>query len=396
MPASILDKLTRARVSLLLDQPFFGTLLLNLKLVEDKQSITPTMATDGTRLFWNHAFVENLSESALKTVLAHEVLHVGLRHHLRRQSRELFRWNFATDHSINLLIDDYNQTASNRGKSKPLDWAELEKDVRRDPQFKGMSAEDIYNRLPPTPTITISISGSGQGKQGSPAPGQNPHGIGGVLDAPGDESQQREEEAKWTVAMVQAVQAAKQQGKLPAELARLVDEELNPPPRWQDLLRNFVRERAKDDYSWTRPNPRYLATGFILPSLYSQRLGPIAIAVDTSGSIDEKLLNAFISETEGIMHECRPSKIMLIDCDAEVHSIRELEPTDPIPREFKGGGGTSHAPVWEALKADPPLVCICLTDMCTDFGEDPGYPVLWASYSDVDKAPFGEVIQISL
>lgn len=377
------DKIIRARISLLLDQPFFGTLLLNLKMVEDKPGhITQTMATDGNSLWWHPPFVDSLEEGVLPSVLVHECLHPGLQHHLRRQQRDPVGWNIATDHCVNNLLEAYNQQVAARGRAVPFPWGSLKDKIYCDPAHKDKSAEQIYNELP-----TMPNAGSGPGSD---------HGIGGVLDAPGADSPaaQQEQEAKWKIAMVQAATAAKQQGKLPAGLARLVDEQLNPPARWQDILRHFIRQCAKDDFSWRHPSRRYMASGFILPSLYSQRLGRIAVAIDTSGSIGGDLLNQFLGEVEAIIHECRPEKLLLIDCDAQVNSIRELDPTDPIPREFAGGGGTSHVPIWEALRLDPPVACICLTDMATDFGEDPGYPVIWAAYDSDTEAPFGETIKI--
>src|SRR5205085_12109279 len=113
----------------------------------------------------------------------------------------------------------------------------------------GKSAEEIY-RAPAEQDPNGESDDNGQG-------------MGGVLDAPAtDPASQQAQEAGWKVAMVQAAQAAKQQGNLPAGIARLVNDQLNPPQRWQDILRAFVRQAAKDDYSWTRPNTRYSHTGF--------------------------------------------------------------------------------------------------------------------------------------
>ena len=73
---TIEEKLSRARTQLLLNQPFFGTLCLRLKLVA--MSSLPTMATDGRRLVYNPAFVDQLTPAELEGVIAHEVMHVHL------------------------------------------------------------------------------------------------------------------------------------------------------------------------------------------------------------------------------------------------------------------------------------------------------------------------------
>lgn len=307
-------------------------------------------------------------------MLAHEAMHVASLHPYRQAERDIKPWNIACDREINNLLDQINESAGRPLYVWPTAYPSA---VKIDKADRGKPAEEMY--VAPI-----------KDRPGNDVDDNDQPGWGDVKQPPGDIN---EKEAQKKIQIVQAAQAAKQQGKLPASMERLIDAMLNPPSRWQDLLRNFIRERCKDDYAWTRPNPRYLASGFILPSLHSQRLGRIAVAIDTSGSIDATLLNTFMAEVEGIMHECRPEKVILIDCDAQVNSITELEPTDTLPRKFKGGGGTSHEPVWAALENDPPICCICLTDMETTFGDDPGFPVIWGSYG-TRKAPFGEVVQI--
>lgn len=391
-----LTKLTKARIALLLDQPFFGTLLLGLKCIEDKTGIARgTMATDGIHLYWDKKFVESLPEPVLRTVLAHEVMHCALLHMLRRKERDPLAWNWAIDHAVNLILDECNASAGQKGRAKPFEWGDLDKHVLHDPAYKGMSGEEIYARLPKQGSGGGG-SGKGKGKGQSSQPSQYPHGPGGVLDAPPDQIEQQKIEAQWKINVVQAATAAKMQGKLPAEMQRFVDEMINPQVPWQELLRQFVRSAAKDDYSFRKFNQRYMHTGFMLPALYSQRLGRIAIAIDTSGSIGGDILNAFISEVEGICHETRPEKVVILDCDAEVHSVTEYEATDPLPREFKGGGGTSHVPVFEELDKDPPEVCVCFTDLYTTFPDvEPAYPVIWAVYGGNEaEAPFGQTVRI--
>lgn len=72
---TIEQTLSRARVQLLLGQPFFGTLCLRLKLVPAPSF--PTMATDGRLIVYNPAFVEKLTPAELEGVLAHEVFASG-------------------------------------------------------------------------------------------------------------------------------------------------------------------------------------------------------------------------------------------------------------------------------------------------------------------------------
>src|ERR1700758_2569911 len=124
-------RIQKARTALLLDHPFFGTLLV--RLGAQARSSIATMATDGVSLYFNPKFVEGLSSAELIGTLAHEVMHPALQHHTRRGGRNPRRWNMACDYAINPMLVDAGLT--------------LPKDVLLDNRLQGMSAERIYHRL---------------------------------------------------------------------------------------------------------------------------------------------------------------------------------------------------------------------------------------------------------
>ena len=124
-------RIQKARTALVLDHPFFGSLLFRLKGRESRS--VKTMATDGVSLYYNPEFVETLNAATLAGTLAHEVMHPALHHHVRRSGRDPKRWNEACDYAINPLLVD-------AGLSLP-------EGVLLDNRFRGMSAEQIYNLL---------------------------------------------------------------------------------------------------------------------------------------------------------------------------------------------------------------------------------------------------------
>ena len=124
-------RIQKARTTLLLDHPFFGTLLFRLGGKASRS--VATMATDGVSLFYNPEFVNTLNAAELAGVLAHEVMHPALQHHTRRGNRTPARWNMACDYAINPILLDAGLT--------------LPKDVLIDNRFRGMSAERIYNLI---------------------------------------------------------------------------------------------------------------------------------------------------------------------------------------------------------------------------------------------------------
>ena len=184
-PATL--RIQKSRTTLLLDHPFFGSLLFRLKGRENRS--IPTMATDGVSLYFNPEFVDTLNSATLAGVLAHEVMHPALQHHTRRAKRDPRRWNEACDYAINPLLLD-------AGLSLP-------DDVLVDPRFRGMSAEQIYNlreaeTQPQSDDQSESEQNTGsesndsagdENDSGTPSVPESQGGIGQVIDAPetGDE-----------------------------------------------------------------------------------------------------------------------------------------------------------------------------------------------------------------
>src|SRR5580698_6251739 len=177
-------RIQKARTSLILDHPFFGSLLFRLKGHESRS--IKTMATDGVSLYYNPDFVETLNTANLAGTLAHEVMHPALHHHVRRSGRDPKLWNQACDYAINLLLVD-------AGLSLP-------DGVLIDDRFRGMSSEQIYNLLESEPETENGPGNEdgedepgGEESEDETSPGGDSNeptapitegGIGQFLDAP--------------------------------------------------------------------------------------------------------------------------------------------------------------------------------------------------------------------
>jgi predicted metal-dependent peptidase len=389
-------RIQKARTTLLLDHPFFGTLLFRLG-ARARNSIA-TMATDGVSLFFNPDFVETLNAAELAGVLAHEVMHPALQHHTRRGDRNPKRWNMACDYAINPMLVDAGLT--------------LPKDVLLDHRFRGMSAERIYNLLEEQEKQDASnekaqdrpAEGGGdascnEGEEGdTPSSLQTPGGIGQVLDAPepidGEDASVADQAREWQIAVEQAENVAKLAGKLPAGVARSLEAAQAAGVDWRELLRRAWSETIPADYSWTRPNRRHIWAGLYLPGVTSEGVGEIAIAVDCSGSVNARQLGLFEAEIRSILGGQQPRLVHVLYFDAEVHKVETYQAGQPITLAPVGGGGTDFRPCFRWLEEQGimPQTLIFLTDLCGTFpGDAPPYPVLWAS-SEARPVPFGEVI----
>lgn len=420
--------MTSARSMLIMDHPFFGCIVMQLKLVEEP--FVETMAVDGTHLFYAPEFVLSLPEEELIGVIAHETYHCTYRHMTRRGTREMDRWNKACDYVINPDV----KKAGFKIPSWGLD----------DPKYYGLSSEEVYTLLEEKDRKEqkqqqqqqsgSSQSGGGAGQQGQQQPGQKPDNsqkgqsgqsgqpqskewgdrgqvpdpgkMGGVMDArPSyDKEGIAAEDARWEIITRQAVNVAKSAnaGVVPGFLERLVQDLEKPKVDWTAQLRRFADNSRHKDYSWTHPSRRFLHTGLILPGMISDRLEHIISVMDTSGSVTEKLIAKYAAEKSSLLDEGVCDKLTVIYADTMYQGQQDFEAGDEVVLRPKGGGGTNFRSVMKKIAEEYPdaTALLFFTDLASsDFGDDPGIPVMWVCHGDprihkhyADKVTYGEIL----
>ena len=248
----------------------------------------------------------------------------------------------------------------------------------------------------------------------------DPAGTGEVMDSskhpdqasdhPGssatDETLKNEEERKWDEAMHQALSIAKAEGKVPGQVREMVQDAHTGTVDWRTLLRRYMVDAVKRDYSWGVPNRRFIDGGLYMPSIRSEGIESIAVIIDTSGSIwcRPKILEAFWSEVRRIMLEIQPAEVIVLQVDTRLQDVAEYSYSDlPDGIELKGGGGTDFRPGFEWLEEQgkQPGVCLYLTDMeCSSYPEtEPSGSVAWINWGDVpdewNREPWGERIDMA-
>jgi predicted metal-dependent peptidase len=373
------DRIKRANIRLLMTNAFFGTLLLRMKIVEVQKGTLAcdTMATDGRSIFFCASYVEGLDDLKLQGLMAHETMHVALSHQLRRGARDPMKWNIACDAAIDHLLKDAGlDVPDSFADMKMWDWA------------KGLSAEEIYDRMPDS-------GGSGEGGSGEGG-GNRP---GAVLDSPNVDSPAAaaEEEAQTQIAVKQAAMAEKsQRGTLPAWMKALVDDICLPKVRWQDHLRMFVANHMPAGQTWARPNRRFCYQGLYLPGSLKEGIGEGVIFFDTSGSTMSSWAQ-FIGECRSILEDCVPERTHVVQCDAGVKEIRTYEQGEDIGLEVTGGGGSDFRPAFDAVEEAriQPKWAVVLSDMEIAFPEHaPEYPVLFISTTKHPGPDWGDTVFI--
>jgi predicted metal-dependent peptidase len=352
-----MNKLTKAKARMLVKQPFFATLIMSTPLKVD--NTIPTAATDMHNIYYNEEFIDNLDMPTVEFVLAHEVMHMILEHGLRLRGRNPRKFNRACDYAINLILKNSGFTP----------WMHCLLNT----EYKGMSAEQIYELLYDT---------------GEDDPMGQDLREPENMDQEGKPRAQREIQQK----IAQAANVARMAGKLPGDIARLVDEILNPTVPWQDMLREYMTRITKDDESWSRRNRRFGSV--YLPARYSERMGELVIIGDTSGSISAKELNAVAAEVQAIAETVRPETIRVVWADAKVCGEQTFEMGETITFEPKGGGGTDMRVPLEYVEQYQPEIVILATDGYTPWPRvEPPYPLI-VCCSTKAEVPIGNVVRL--
>jgi predicted metal-dependent peptidase len=243
-----------------------------------------------------------------------------------------------------------------------------------------------------------------------PSDSNDPSGCGEILDgAPeADAGSLAEQEAEWDVRVRQAVNvAARTAGSVPGFLAPIVEQNKEAKHDWRQELRRFIDPSQRKEYSWSRPNRRFLSAGLILPGFVPDGVNHVAWIVDTSSSIDLEALARASAEGQAALDEGAVDKITVVYCDAAVQRVDAFFAGDLIEFKPVGRGGTKFAPAFEWLKENEPDIsgAVYVTDLDVyrgDFGDEPSFPVLWAVHGDprelsqrMANVPFGECIEVA-
>ena len=366
------EMLITARVGLLLKASFFGNLATRLKLVNADEWCA-TAATDGRHFYYNSRFIKMLRPREVEFLFGHEVLHCVYDHFGRRGDRDPQIWNIANDYCVNGDLVKHN--VGEKITSVPCLY---------DRKYDGMSSEEVYDDLMKNvQKISLSdlldkmidehMDGEGDGD------GEGSEGEGkGRPKLTAEERQQIRDEIK--EAMLAAAATVDGAGNLPAGVKRLIQDMTAPKMNWRELLRMQLESTIKSDFTWMRASRRGWHMDAVMPGMKNDELIDIAIGIDASGSIDERMLRDFLAETQGIMDQFQSYKIHIFTFDTRVYNPAQYnsDNLDSIcDYEVKGGGGTDFDAIFDYLKEEQiePKRLVVFTD---------GYP--FGSWGDENYA----------
>lgn len=384
-------------------------------------------------------------------VLMHEVLHLILYHIFRREDKDPYHWNLATDCAINQMIPNNSEIALPKGCILPDTFRKEGIDCP-----DNLSADEYYDiirrnqdKLPQT--LNGSMQGQGEGGEcpecggsgQSPDNEQNQEGEGGNGQGNGETEEEGKGQdqnssgqgdkktcsccggtgekgkkaddwhSKWAetegnekvneAAVKKQIKEAygKHAGDIPGNLRPTIEKIIAPKINWRAKLQMFSAKYIQSGVvtTYKRENRRL---GSEAKGRRKTRKLSLGVFVDTSASVSDEHLSQFSGEIMGMWNT--GAKITIMECDVHVHNVYEFK--GKIERlEYQGRGGTSFIPPFEKTKEDKMKfdAIIYLTD---GFGQAPDkfhIPTLWVltpdgtkpTDSSGEKINWGDFIQIN-
>lgn len=379
-----------------------GVLMIGDRMVTDDPMI-PTACTNGRDEKYDRTFVSKLNDAELRFLILHEVYHKLFKHlhiwrHLYDEDPDLA--NMANDYVINIkLFDD------NKDDKFATMTGELSKGCL-DEKYRGMDSAQVYNLLRKQQPKGRGGQGNDIKELGSSAPspenGQQPfdiHDWEGAKELTADEKRELSRDLDEAIR-----QGALVAGKMGSGGDRDLEELLQPQVDWREALREFIQTTcAGNDYStWRRPNRRYISSGIYMPSGISERVGELILAIDTSGSIGNAALSAFLTEVKEICDTVHPDGVRVLYWDTQIcrDEKYDVEDLDTLVQSTKpeGGGGTDVQCVTDYIRDNNinAQAAIVLTDgyLYGGWGQWT-MPVLWTILdNDRAKPDVGKTVNI--
>jgi len=323
-----------------------------------------TAYTDGiNKVYCKEHIAEYKTESELRSLVLHENLHVALKQIPRH--RDLLHDNTILNYAMDFVVNDViKNTVGTVGHNKePLVTLDDGSWIYH-PMFHNWSVRRVYEYLKKRKDEVDKANEKGEYLKPCPQQNNSSTNDEGKNETDIDEALRNMDKGKddhvFTEVQEMTTEELKEledkvdralrqggmlAGRMGASIPRVIGELLETKVDWREVFREFVQSamRGKDEYTWRKMNKSYLANNMYLPSMHSETMGELVVAIDTSGSIDNEQISEFASELASICETCSPDKVRVLWWDTKVHGEQVFEGNyDDIAKMLKpkGGGGT--------------------------------------------------------
>ena len=335
---------------------------INIEVLDKTRCPAPTacvMFKDfKINMFFNEEFIDKLSDDELLGLILHETLHLALYHNVRNVDKNMQLWNIACDLEVNSIIDSLKFKLP-KGGLNPI----------RDFNLPArLSAENYYDKIykeieQQMQNGKINIEGKNtldDHSQWSKTESESElvkQVIDSVVKSAIEKNEQDVNKSSIKDNITEALRdvsgkkgKSSRYGDTPGNYVSRVKVLGNGKVKWNYLLNRLIRKTLSSNYlsSFKRTSRRY--GELVKGKIKNHKIDNIIVAVDTSGSIDEKLHERFMEEII-LIRRMFKVEIRYIQCDTEVtQDIKLKRYTDIENIEIKGGGGTDFVPVFEYIK----------------------------------------------
>lgn len=377
---NIKDRLTKAKVFIMLYEPWFGQLASYLVFYPSKEVQTMAVSIKG-EVFFNEDWVSSLTDKELSGVICHEILHLAYQHLARLGNRDPQLFNIAGDIKVNEEIV-FNGDKFRLPKEAIIPYGNSVTigDVKIH-NIDEKSSEEIYDEVIRRTKKQDFVAMDSFVR----------HNI--------DSDEERKIIKDWQEKINIANETNKSTGNIPAGVLRELEKMNTPKLSWQQLIRQRLK-LISINKSWNKPNKRMLPWYF---AGRSRTKGlSCAVCIDTSGSMGDEELSQILAEIWGMSQQFKEIKFYIMCCDTELTEPFILTTrTKNLLKKIKleGGGGTSFKPVFNWIKKESlNLDClIYFTDLYGDFPEEkPMYNTYWVTQTDNIEVPFGRIIKLKI
>ena len=357
---------------MLVKYPFFGSIVTNIGYKESKDIIAA--ATDGKTIYYNPDFLDELSISEQTFIFAHEVCHIAFNHILRSENKDHDLWNIATDAVINQFLkrDGLTLVQGSVNIKEAINYdaeALYEKLLQDKHQDKEQNSQSEQNN-------SQSQNQSNESKQkenkqslesdkSKQDVGHDSHDLWKQAVKKHKEKSIKEKKDKTELEKKQ--EELKKVGEKDAFKKNLEEKKKQLEGLKEEILkqslqagtstnsavrsisdigtskpiidwRHALREAIKYDVDWSYKNAE-IEDGVVSANLEEQPIPETEIVLDTSGSINNKLLRGFLRECKNILKQSRLKMGCFDTKFYGFHEIRTLSDIDNMILE--GGGGTN-------------------------------------------------------
>ena len=181
-------------------------------------------------------------------------------------------------------------------------------------------------------------------------------------------------------------------------------EKLNAPPElsWQAILKKYIGTISANKRKTKMRLNRRQPERFDLSGDVDDKILKIVVAIDTSASVDDKMISQIFNEIFAILAK-RKYEITVIECDAEVQRVYRAKNASDIKTKVAGRGGTWFSPVIEYVNNDRYFRDALLIYFTDGYGEKTipkpmTYRNIWVVFGDACnlsvKEPYGVVLTL--